>query len=260
MQAPHHRKIELQSPADLSYLYANTLAISRQKLDLHFPPSANNNDSNDPDPMKERVRELVDEFITKTFTSATPSLSINGLDLPTTTTSLHSLLSESSPTETIEYEPYDGRLAAKLSSLYAQLESLTTTVAQLRRDAPAKAARGYAEVLMGGLDGDEEDDGDGLGEDGEGWELSVVPELGGEGAGEMEEVYEEALRTLLRLQGEGRGGGGTATGEEGGEEDDDDDETSGTGGGGGGGGVKGLATTVGKVERAGRAAEVVEKM
>ena len=62
MQPSHHRKIELQSTADLAYLYTNTVALSRQKLDLHFPPSATiaNNDGA-PDPMKERVRELVDE-------------------------------------------------------------------------------------------------------------------------------------------------------------------------------------------------------
>lgn len=59
MAAPHQRKIELQSPADFTYLYANTVALSRQKLDLHLPPSATNNDT--PDPMRERVRELVDE-------------------------------------------------------------------------------------------------------------------------------------------------------------------------------------------------------
>lgn len=63
MEAPHHRKIELQSTADLSYLYANILALSRQKLDLHFPPSA----ANESDPMKERVRELVDEVSSHTF-------------------------------------------------------------------------------------------------------------------------------------------------------------------------------------------------
>lgn len=57
--AQHYRKIELQSPADFTYLYANTVALSRQKLDLHLPPSATNNDT--PDPMRERVRELVDE-------------------------------------------------------------------------------------------------------------------------------------------------------------------------------------------------------
>lgn len=56
--AAHYRKIELQSPADFTYLYANTVALSRRKLDLHLPPSAS---SDEPDPMRERVRELVDE-------------------------------------------------------------------------------------------------------------------------------------------------------------------------------------------------------
>jgi hypothetical protein len=59
MAAPHYRKVELQSPADFTYLYANTVALSRQKLDLNLPPSATNDDQ--PDPMRERVRELVDE-------------------------------------------------------------------------------------------------------------------------------------------------------------------------------------------------------
>jgi kinetochor protein Mis14/NSL1 len=57
MAAPQQRKIELQSPADFTYLYANTVALSRQKLDHALPPSAND----EPDPMRERVQELVDE-------------------------------------------------------------------------------------------------------------------------------------------------------------------------------------------------------
>lgn len=56
--------------------------------------------------------------------------------------------------------------------------------------------------------------------------------------GDMAEVYETALRTLQRLQGEGD----TEIGEEAGFEGN------------------ALATTVGKAERAGRAAEVVESM
>lgn len=60
MQSEHYRKIELQSPADLTYLYTNAVAESRQKLDLHFPPSAFQN-GDQPDPMKERVKELVDD-------------------------------------------------------------------------------------------------------------------------------------------------------------------------------------------------------
>lgn len=325
------RKIELQSPADFTYLYGNTVALSRQKLDLHLPPSAtvigngNNNSGGDgaPDPMRERVRELVDEvsphfciyvykyyvkrimvneeqYITKTFTSASPSLNINGLDdndtasnhqfaIPgaTTTTStgkgVISLEALQAPAETIEYEAYDTALAARVTSLYAQLESLTTTVAQLRRDAPRKAAGLYARELgrvindddagddYGGEFGDGEETGKTEGNDGEGdvsmadtvqqqdpstaklrrqtikpkWKIKVP--LGSEAEaqrwrnGDMAEVYDDALRTLLRLQGEA---------------DDEDDSGAVEGGSDG----NALATTVGKAERAGRAAEVVEKM
>lgn len=56
------RKIELQSPADFTYLFANVTNTAREKLDLHLPLSANNNDT--PDPMRERVQELVDEVCT----------------------------------------------------------------------------------------------------------------------------------------------------------------------------------------------------
>jgi Kinetochore protein Mis14 like len=45
------------------------------------------------------------------------------------------------------YEPYDPRLANQLRDLYAQLETETTKVAELRRDAPAKAAQTYLENL-----------------------------------------------------------------------------------------------------------------
>ncbi|KAK2873731.1 hypothetical protein FQN49_002129 [Arthroderma sp. PD_2] len=163
MQEPHHRKIELQSTADLSYLYTNTLTVAREKIDLHFPPSAND----DSDPMKERVRSLVDGFINKTFTSAIPSISINGIDTTMSssakrssandehTINLESLLTTR---ESIEYEPFDTDLAARLTSLYAQLESLTTTVAQMRRDAPLKAAKAYEDALNNALNDDEDED------------------------------------------------------------------------------------------------------
>lgn len=62
MDSSHYRKIELQSAADFTYLHGNTIALSRQKLDLHLPPSAAPN--NGPDPMRERVGELVDDVFT----------------------------------------------------------------------------------------------------------------------------------------------------------------------------------------------------
>ncbi|PKY08232.1 Mis14-domain-containing protein [Aspergillus campestris IBT 28561] len=292
-----HRRIELQSPADLTYLHANTVSLSRQKLDLHLPPSATGDD--EPDPMRERVRELVDEFITRTFSTASTSISINGLDSSSEQFPFPAAFT--GPTETVEYEPYDANLAARVTSLYAQLEALTTSVAKLRREAPARAAEDYAAELRRAIEGDDSvfgEDGDverGVDEKGESGEGRAVNGDGesnnnneGENSrtdidmpdaepntnsnstdqpaedtkptqrkppsqqqqpqqrtlniplgtdqeaerwrsGEMAEVYEDALRTLLRLQGEG-----------------EDTQTA-------------LSSTVGKAERAGRAVEVVEK-
>ncbi|KAL4991266.1 kinetochore protein Mis14 like-domain-containing protein [Aspergillus falconensis] len=286
MDSSHYRKIELQSAADFTYLHGNTVALSRQKLDLHLPPSAAPN--NEPDPMRERVRELVDDFITRTFASASASVSINGLDSSSPEFPFPAAFTAPTELETVEYEPFDGKLAARVTSLYAQLESLTTTVAQLRRDAPRRAAKEYANELGSIIeeedkefeDGEEEDDADvemddadpdgnqdqsqAQSEEGAAntngeekrrrrrvskkeWNLDIP--LGTEQEaerwrnGEMAEVYEDALRTLLRLQGEPVPG-------------DDDTAVPKSDGVDG----NALASTVGKAERAGRAIEFVEKI
>ncbi|KAJ5341291.1 hypothetical protein N7541_010415 [Penicillium brevicompactum] len=253
----HHRRVELQSPADFTYLYANTVATSRRKLDLHIPPSADQT----PDPMRERVRELVDEYIHKTFDTASKSISINGIDSTSSQFPFPAAFTE--PVEQVEYEPYDSELAGRVTSLYAQLESLNTTVALQRRDAPRRAAKEYAAQLKNMIQEDEEyeveledallgrgesdHDSDRMDVDSAAnagskrdpaWDLEA--KLGSEVEGERWKggdfagVYEDTLRLLLRLQGEG------------------EDVEVGEG--------EALATTVGKVERAGRAAEVVEEM
>ena len=198
----------------------------------------------------------------------------------------------------MEYEPYDAALASRVSALYAQLESLTTTVAQMRRDAPARAARMYADALDQAVAGDEmeeDEEGEEDGDDGDemdtsgpdqdtkmddakneqqssakssstrkqdwkrqvekhpDWALQVAfgsePERERWRDGEMSDVYADALRTLARLQGEVGVGLGSEDGQANGGDDDTEGEDS-----------LGLATTVGKVERARMAAEVVEKM
>ncbi|PCH05606.1 Kinetochore Mis14 [Penicillium occitanis (nom. inval.)] len=291
MQSEHYRKIELQSPADLTYLYTNAVAESRQKLDLHFPPSAFQN-GDQPDPMKERVKELVDDFIRQTYTYASDSLTINGLEFDSASISASSASKNtgagddarfpfpfpsafSAPNETIEYEPYDGKLASRVSSLYAQLESLTTTVAQLRRDAPGKAAKMYAANLREVLEREDEEfefqqerqlqrrkrrrvqreggkDGDGdMNMEGDDSAEDVDPDFrldipfGTQAererwqSGEMAEVYTDTLRTLLRLQGE-------ESSTEAGPEDDSD--------------KKAISTTVATAERAEKAVDIVERM
>lgn len=180
-----------------------------------------------------------------------------------------------------------------MTSLYAQLESLNTTVAQQRRDAPRRAAKEYAAQLKKMIEEEEEEyeneekdtDNDTEmgestnlqpqsnnenqnttpGQEADGMDVDSIPNgtgsvrsrrprgnpdpawtlqvaLGTEEeqerwkSGDIANVYEDALRMLLRLQGEGNTN--TEAGAEG----------------------NALATTVGKAERAGRAAEVVENM
>lgn len=153
-----------------------------------------------------------------------------------------------------------------MTALYAQLESLTTTVAQLRREAPQQAAKDYGAQLAALISEEGEEDEEFDEEDWDmdhpnevdvdvengstrskwrrktadpAWTLQVP--LGTEEeterwqSGDMADVYEDALRTLQRLQGEGDA---IEAGAEG----------------------NALATTVGKAERAGRAADVVDKM
>lgn len=53
-----HRKIELQSPDDLTYLIANVSHAAREKLDKHLPPDAAPDGE---DAMRKRVEQLVDD-------------------------------------------------------------------------------------------------------------------------------------------------------------------------------------------------------
>ena len=93
------------------------------------------------------------------MTLALPSVSINGLDASpsilypssTTTSSEPADPSAIDPNDP-SYEPYDSRLAGKLRELYATLETETTRVAELRREAPGTAAKAYVERLRKGMD------------------------------------------------------------------------------------------------------------
>lgn len=53
-----YRKIELQAPADLTYLIANISRAARDKIDKHLPPDAAPEGD---DAMRRRVEQLVDE-------------------------------------------------------------------------------------------------------------------------------------------------------------------------------------------------------
>ena len=56
----HHRKIDLQSPSDLTYLFHNIKSAARQKMDLAIPPSAAPEGE---DAYRSKVEELVQEVV-----------------------------------------------------------------------------------------------------------------------------------------------------------------------------------------------------
>jgi kinetochor protein Mis14/NSL1 len=231
---PHHRKIELQSLLDFTYLQSNLAASARQKLDLHFPPSASQpqskpssepsapsdrqNDTIATDPMRQRVQDLVDQFLERTWTAAKQSISINGQDATTvlppamdsTTSAALDQPREEREGVDFEYEPYDARLSSKVARLYGELEALTAQVSNLRRTAPGAAAERYNRALLEALEEDQRafearkeevavvDRGGGDGRNGgvlklddmrEGWQEDVA------------EMYERGLGELRKLGG-----------------------------------------------------------
>jgi len=79
--ASTHRRIELQSVADLIYLKNNVAHSARAKIDLHLPLEAALREGNTGvDGMRRAVEAGVDKYIEDTFAAAKQSISVNGMD------------------------------------------------------------------------------------------------------------------------------------------------------------------------------------
>lgn len=161
-----HRKIELQSPADLTYLIANVTRAAREKIDKHLPPDATPEGE---DAMRKRVEQLVDEYIRSTFNAAKDNVSINGMDSREMEAELAkaregegaSLCNRRMIRRRIvlimitEIEAFDTKLAQRIQALSAQIESQTLHLANLRRTAPEETAQRFQESFT---QSSEEDD------------------------------------------------------------------------------------------------------
>ena len=73
-----HRKIELQSPADLTHIESNIRNAARQKLDLHLPPIEGS--AAGEDDLRKKVEEKVDEFVREVQRGLRSNVQVNGLD------------------------------------------------------------------------------------------------------------------------------------------------------------------------------------
>ncbi|KAF2088666.1 hypothetical protein K490DRAFT_39348 [Saccharata proteae CBS 121410] len=152
---PHHRRVDIQSPSDLLYLISNVRAAARQKIDLHLPPISaatgdsnnNNNNNNAEDPLRRKVEELVEQYVVAVFREARKGISVNGME-GEGADGLGAVGLEEGGSSEFEFEPFDSRLADRIRALEAAKEDLNARVADLRRDAPRKAAARYEKALL----------------------------------------------------------------------------------------------------------------
>ncbi|KAK1918959.1 hypothetical protein P3342_001089 [Pyrenophora teres f. teres] len=150
-----HRKIELQSPSDLTYLTSQIRTAARQKLDLHLPPVS---DTSEPDELRRNVEELVEAFVAQVLQGMRHNISINGIDVVARGRSgdevdergekMEGILSENeseSLVEKEEFEPFDDKLRGQLSSTVAKRDALIAKISQHRRTTPKAAADAFQE-------------------------------------------------------------------------------------------------------------------
>jgi kinetochor protein Mis14/NSL1 len=126
------RKIELQSPSDLTHLISVAQIASSQKLAESFPVSAAA-DGDGPDGMRAQVAALLDRFLDQTYTGVRQNILVNGVSADASQGDVQMDAVE-------DYEPFDGKLAEKIRMLEERKEQLTERIAELRREGPQKAA------------------------------------------------------------------------------------------------------------------------
>ncbi|KAI0129144.1 hypothetical protein BJ170DRAFT_682929 [Xylariales sp. AK1849] len=150
----HQRKIELQAPEDLSYLVANVRRAATARIDEAFPPV---DGAQGEDELRTRIEELVDEYITRTFTLASPNLSINGMpcDNPDSLSSSSTSRAGPAEPETI-YSPFDGRARQRVEDLTREEEDLLRDIASLKKSVPGAAAAAWGESIKASLKEDED--------------------------------------------------------------------------------------------------------
>jgi kinetochor protein Mis14/NSL1 len=153
-----HRKIELQSPSDLTYLTSQIRRAARQKLDLHLPPITSDSE---PDELRRSVEDLVESFLAQVLQGMRHSISINGIDVVTRGREGDEVDERGnrvvvmggrdgqgegeSMVEKEEFEAFDEKLRGQLSSTVAQRDALISKISQHRRTTPSATAKAFQE-------------------------------------------------------------------------------------------------------------------
>jgi kinetochor protein Mis14/NSL1 len=146
---PEHRKIELQSPGDLTYIQAQIRNAARQKLDLHLPAVS---DGAEPDDLRRKTEELVDAFVAQVLEGMRHNISINGMDV------VHGAENGAvdgvvKGVEEEEFEDLDNKLRERLRTAIARRDALVGKIAQHRRTTPALASQRFRDQFGREMEG-----------------------------------------------------------------------------------------------------------
>jgi kinetochor protein Mis14/NSL1 len=200
-----HRKIELQSPADLTYLTSKIRTLARQKLDLHLPSQQ---DTAEPDELRKQVEDLVDAFVAQVLSGLRHNISINGIDVvgrgregEDDDVAMEGGDEAPSIAEVEVYEAFDEKLRGKLATTTQKRDGLISKISHHRRTTPALAARSF-ELQFGR----EMEEWERVAEEGErlGVEAAAKEVVGIEGLKrkrEVERSWERAVEGLGSLNG-----------------------------------------------------------
>lgn len=192
-----HRKIELQSPSDLTYLTTLLRTAARQKLDLHLPsvPSAS-----EPDDLRAHVEARVDAFVAQIIAGMRGNISINGMEVEVEQRDEEggdaAMYGVEGAVEKEEFEVFDEKLRGQVGSAIARRDALIGKISAHRRNTPVGAAGAWqarfereSESLLGEIEQAARGDGD------------VVGLEGLEREEEVRRNWERAVEGLGRLNG-----------------------------------------------------------
>lgn len=148
-----HRKIELQSPGDLTYLTSQLRTAARQKLDLHLPAQP----SDSADDLRAQTEALVDAFVAQVLSGLKQNITINGLDVVAPSRggnfdgSGDAMQIDTENVEGVEgvereeFEPFDEKLRARLAEAVSRRDKLVAGISRHRRETAVKSARRFEE-------------------------------------------------------------------------------------------------------------------
>jgi kinetochor protein Mis14/NSL1 len=158
-----HRKIELQSPGDLTYIQSQIRTAARQKLDLHLPSVSS--DAAEPDDLRRKTEELVDAFVNRVLEGMRGNIAINGMDVVADgagdgmgmegVEGMGGGAGAGAAAAEEEFEPWDSKLRDRLQETVQKRDALVAKIAAHRRQTPALASARFKEQFVKDMEGGE---------------------------------------------------------------------------------------------------------